>query len=442
MGMTGEQAYVLAKKLIEAGGGGGGTIDAYTKTQTDNLLFNKADKGTTLANYGITDGATKKEVSELKEDIGYIIKDKYSVEYNENANYPNAYGWNTSQGFTISNFIKKNSLIKTIRCKNEITTSVTFGLAFVDVNGKCLGVFDMTGFVGHEIELNYLTEDDGYLFIVVKNASAYQLTYSQDVIENAIGCNLHYIKGLTKGELPEVNNSYILDTTSTVIYPAFNVIYMDFSDIFKKTTNKYYGKKIAFLGDSLTAGYLESGNYVKRPYPTVIKDILKLSAIQNLGISNTTISTSGNPTNAMCNRYNNIDNDVDYICIMGGTNDHINGSELGSISDTTKDTFYGALYVLFNGIKTNYPNAKLIYFIPIQKQWSGLNSKNLNFKEYINAIKEMCEACSVEMLDLYSRSGLSFKISSSTSYFDGGLHLNKDGYEYLGKRIAELLLTI
>lgn len=69
MGMTGEQAYVLAKKLIEADGGGGGTVDAYTKTQTDNLLFNKADKGTTLANYGITDGATKKEVSELKEDL-------------------------------------------------------------------------------------------------------------------------------------------------------------------------------------------------------------------------------------------------------------------------------------------------------------------------------------------------------------------------------------
>ena len=44
MGMTGEQAYVLAKKLIEAGGGGGGTVDAYTKTQTDNLLNQKVDK--------------------------------------------------------------------------------------------------------------------------------------------------------------------------------------------------------------------------------------------------------------------------------------------------------------------------------------------------------------------------------------------------------------
>ena len=46
MGMTGEQAYVLAKKLIEESGGGGGTVDAYTKAQTDNLLIQKVDKET------------------------------------------------------------------------------------------------------------------------------------------------------------------------------------------------------------------------------------------------------------------------------------------------------------------------------------------------------------------------------------------------------------
>ena len=44
MGMTGEQAYALAKKLIESSGGG--TVDAYTKSQTDNLLIQKVDKNT------------------------------------------------------------------------------------------------------------------------------------------------------------------------------------------------------------------------------------------------------------------------------------------------------------------------------------------------------------------------------------------------------------
>lgn len=72
MGMTGEQAYVLAKKLIEAGGGGGGTVDAYTKTQTDNLLKNKADKGTTLADYGITDAVEKTELEAVNEQISAL----------------------------------------------------------------------------------------------------------------------------------------------------------------------------------------------------------------------------------------------------------------------------------------------------------------------------------------------------------------------------------
>ena len=40
---------------------GYGITDAYTKTETDNLLAQKATKGTTLANYGITDAYTKTE---------------------------------------------------------------------------------------------------------------------------------------------------------------------------------------------------------------------------------------------------------------------------------------------------------------------------------------------------------------------------------------------
>ncbi len=75
--MTGEQAYVLAKKLIEAGGGGGGTVNAYTKTQTDNLLIQKVDKE---VGKGLFSGSYKdlsdappipSKTSELQNDSGY-----------------------------------------------------------------------------------------------------------------------------------------------------------------------------------------------------------------------------------------------------------------------------------------------------------------------------------------------------------------------------------
>ena len=77
MGMTGEQAYALAKKLIESSGGGGGTVDAYTKTQTDNLLKNKVDKengkGLFSGSYNdLVDVPTiPTKTSELTNDSGY-----------------------------------------------------------------------------------------------------------------------------------------------------------------------------------------------------------------------------------------------------------------------------------------------------------------------------------------------------------------------------------
>lgn len=85
MGMTGEQAYVLAKKLIEAGGGGGGTVDAYTKTQTDNLLNQKVDKevgkGLFSGSYNdLTDAPTiPSKTSELQNDSGYLTKNSNTI---------------------------------------------------------------------------------------------------------------------------------------------------------------------------------------------------------------------------------------------------------------------------------------------------------------------------------------------------------------------------
>lgn len=85
MGMTGEQAYVLAKKLIEAGGGGGGTVDAYTKTQTDNLLNQKVDKevgkGLFSGSYNdLSDVPTiPSKTSELQNDSGYLTENSNNI---------------------------------------------------------------------------------------------------------------------------------------------------------------------------------------------------------------------------------------------------------------------------------------------------------------------------------------------------------------------------
>ena len=95
MGMTGEQAYVLAKKLIEAGGGGGGTVDAYTKTQTDNLLIRKVDKelgkGLFSGSYNdLSDTPTiPSKTSELQNDSGYLTEHQDLTDYAKKSDLEN-----------------------------------------------------------------------------------------------------------------------------------------------------------------------------------------------------------------------------------------------------------------------------------------------------------------------------------------------------------------
>lgn len=103
MGMTGEQAYVLAKKLIEAGGGGGGTVDAYTKTQTDNLLIQKVDKevgkGLFSGSYNdLKDAPTiPSKTSELQNDSGYLTEHQDLTDYAKKTDIPSLNGYATEQ---------------------------------------------------------------------------------------------------------------------------------------------------------------------------------------------------------------------------------------------------------------------------------------------------------------------------------------------------------
>ena len=87
MGMTGDQAYALAKKLIKESGGGGGTVDAYTKSQTDNLLNQKVDKengkGLFSGSYNdLSDAPTiPTKTSELQNDSGYLTEHQDLTDY-------------------------------------------------------------------------------------------------------------------------------------------------------------------------------------------------------------------------------------------------------------------------------------------------------------------------------------------------------------------------
>jgi hypothetical protein len=49
------------------------------------------------------------------------------------------------------------------------------------------------------------------------------------------------------------------------------------------------------------------------------------------------------------------------ISVMGGTNDYGLNTPLGTITDTTNDTVYGALNVIAKTLKRKYPNAFIFF---------------------------------------------------------------------------------
>ena len=101
-------------------------------------------------------------------------------------------------------------------------------------------------------------------------------------------------------------------------------------------------------------------------------------------------------------RYKNIPSDADYITIAFGLNDMYN-TNLGTIDDTTNETFYGALNVVLEYLLTNYPRTKIATIV--------MNS--YLSRPYADAIKEASIKWGVACLDMMYDSNVAVYMENS-----------------------------
>ena len=131
---------------------------------------------------------------------------------------------------------------------------------------------------------------------------------------------------------------------------------IDFSDI-----------KITCLGDSITqAVNLDNlDNYQELAYPHILQETLDARKVYNLGIGGSSIGRYW--ADAFVDRYQKIPEDSDIILVMGGTNDEFCASlvEFGNSAERKRRTFWGDLDELMDGLKTDYPNAEVIFMTPL-----------------------------------------------------------------------------
>ncbi|WP_321480941.1 SGNH/GDSL hydrolase family protein [uncultured Bacteroides sp.] len=240
----------------------------------------------------------------------------------------------------------------------------------------------------------------------------------------------------------------------------------------KTLSTQWKGKKVAFLGDSMTD---------KRRVGTTCVYWEYLSEL--LGIEPSVYGISGNQWNDIYKQaiklYEQQGEAVDAILIFAGTNDYNHGIPMGQFfTESMKETNYNGKQVMrkfrtpimndstFCGrvnkamayLKDHFPQQQIIIMTPIHRSFAQFNNKNVqpaeNFcnpcgiylESYVDALKQAASMWAVPLIDLYSISGLYPLADSQSQYFHNAtmdrLHPNALGDYRLAKTIQYQLLTL
>lgn len=172
-----------------------------------------------------------------------------------------------------------------------------------------------------------------------------------------------------------------------------------------------YGKKYVACGDSFTHGdftystddintYYDSTLQMYKTYPywigkrnnmTVINEAINgsIMALSKEYIEGTQDINYAHPFSYQ--RYQQIPNDADYITIMFGLNDMYH-TNLGTITDITNETFYGAGNVILAYLIEHHPDARI-----------GIIVSNAYLSNtYRQALRDLATKWGVGYLDLYN----------------------------------------
>lgn len=219
--------------------------------------------------------------------------------------------------------------------------------------------------------------------------------------------------------------------------------------IIAESTIDFSNKKIACLGDSITAATNLEGqeNYLEMSYPYQLGKVLNAGEMVNLGIGGSSIGRYWD--NAFVDRYKEIPEDSDIIIVMGGTNDGFCASEkeLGSLQEREKRTFAGDLDELLKGLKKDYPDAEIVLVTPLPNILHDMLRRDrkdlLPQSSFVAIMKQLSEEYEIPVIDLYGSGILdSHDAAVIHSFIPDGVHGNEMGYRYLAEHIAAELIRI
>ena len=213
------------------------------------------------------------------------------------------------------------------------------------------------------------------------------------------------------------------------------------------------GKKIAFLGDSITEGCGTSS--IEHTFWNVLGQ--KTGAqVFGYGIGGTRIAPQRVPSDPRADqdfisRVDGMIPDADVVVVFGGTNDYGHGdAPFGTRGDQTSETFCGELHVLFTKLSERYPAAQLVVMTPthrLSETDSVMNEfgvrRSGNLRAYVQAIRDAAEDFAVPVLDLFRVSGIQPSVPAlREAYMPDGLHPNDAGHAKIADKLIGFLQTL
>lgn len=207
------------------------------------------------------------------------------------------------------------------------------------------------------------------------------------------------------------------------------------------------GKKINFLGDSITEGCCAT--LPELGFVEVLKQTAKLSEARNYGIGGTRIARQQIPSAEekydldFCMRAGSMDPDADIVFVFGGTNDHGHGdAPMGIPEDRTPDTFQGACRCLFAALKDSFPKSVIVIATPLHRVEEDLPKGKYGWrlKDYVQVIREAAMEYELPILDFYEISAIKAHIPEIADRLTtDGLHPNDEGHRILAEEIRTFL---
>lgn len=185
------------------------------------------------------------------------------------------------------------------------------------------------------------------------------------------------------------------------------------SNLSSETHNKYYGKSIGTLGDSITYGF-----NADHPWGYYLCQTLE-ATLTNYGVSGTTVADCATSEGApFYQRAVNMASTLDVVFVLGGVNDFNKNVPLGTqftqenplTPNLDTGTFYGALNTMCLTLLSKYVNKEIYLMSPIKRGTYGggvltsniPNSLGIYLSEYAEAVLKVAAYYGIKSFDLFS----------------------------------------